>query len=575
MSAAAELLDLELRAFVDENRTKLLSILNITERPGGKLSSDDEARLMSGALAAFTIQLYAGVDAETAVNAIIDSGDDQGVDALYVSPPEKKKFAVFLVQSKYSKELTGKGEVALRDMLRFKTGVEGILDAGVTLPVNDDKARIWPKVEHLRGMLKDGLIPKSVTAIVASNGALPNAENQMVIKDGRKQKIVWRFAGAETLTQELIETSAPDGTLRFVGQYMADGKRWLIGTTTARDYAALIEAVGGMDQTLFGSNVRGFLGTSGRPVNAEIQKTLSSEQTADLFVLLNSGVIITCRELDYDENQNESTVVHLDGFQIVNGLQTSSVIFEMLRAGRLPANAKLTVKIIAVGDDDALASQIAYATNLQTPVTPADLRANDHEQKVLERAIDKCGFRYLRKRRERPPAENEVTLTEVTRASLVVWSGRTIVGMSDDDIYIGECYRSAFDNLTAPMAILGALIMRLAAKLNTASDEDNFDVQFGSKDNQDCCIEETAHAIGTALLTEFGPTIGHDRFHAAIAFLTQELGRIDALAEAVRDKSFEILMDRFRGDRAIPQKAQMDALKMVRQQALKALKSKT
>jgi AIPR protein len=89
----------------------------------------------------------------------------------------------------------------------------------------------------------------------------------------------------------------------------------------------------------------------------------------------------------------------LSDIQIVNGLQTSHEIYEALKGSKDPQaeNKMLLVKII-VTDDPATRDQVIRATNRQTAVTDASLRATDEVQRQIENYFLTKGWYYDRRK---------------------------------------------------------------------------------------------------------------------------------------------------------------------------------
>lgn len=124
---------------------------------------------------------------------------------------------------------------------------------------------------------------------------------------------------------------------------------------------------------LFYDNVRDFQGDN--DVNIEIQETIQSPDR-DFFVLLNNGVTIVADGINKTGNKYS-----IEGFQVVNGCQTSHVIYN--NKDTVTSTMHVPVRII-VSDDDDIKNKIIKATNRQTPVKNEELVALTDFQKSLE-----------------------------------------------------------------------------------------------------------------------------------------------------------------------------------------------
>lgn len=97
-----------------------------------------------------------------------------------------------------------------------------------------------------------------------------------------------------------------------------------------------------------------------------------------LFGVLNNGITIISDEVNL--NSEELTLIN---YQIVNGCQTSNVIFEVLDKINLDEDIYIPARFIATNDEETKNS-IIRATNSQTALKPEQLAALSPIQKALE-----------------------------------------------------------------------------------------------------------------------------------------------------------------------------------------------
>lgn len=128
---------------------------------------------------------------------------------------------------------------------------------------------------------------------------------------------------------------------------------------------------------IFYDNVRDFQGDN--PVNIEIGETLKSDEQ-QLFVLLNNGITIVADALTRTGDN-----FTLEDFQIVNGCQTSHVIFN--NKDLITKPMQVPVKLI-ISKDGQIKHRIIKATNRQTQVKSEELTALTDFQKSLEDYYD-------------------------------------------------------------------------------------------------------------------------------------------------------------------------------------------
>lgn len=164
-----------------------------------------------------------------------------------------------------------------------------------------------------------------------------------------------------------------------------------LGYLPVKDYLALVtDENGNLLRGLFYDNVRDYQPRN--PVNAEIGDTLRSPDK-EHFVLLNNGVTVVADDLIPAGDQ-----FTLTGYQVVNGCQTTHVLFNNRDA--LGENLQVPVKLI-IQPDDALKNRIIKATNRQTVVKDEELSALTDFQKNLEefyRAMPQAHLLYYERR---------------------------------------------------------------------------------------------------------------------------------------------------------------------------------
>lgn len=124
---------------------------------------------------------------------------------------------------------------------------------------------------------------------------------------------------------------------------------------------------------IFYDNVRDYQG--GNKVNSEMANTLNSDNK-NMFFAMNNGVTIISEKI-----HDSRDAVEIESFQIINGCQTSNVIFE--NRENLTDEVYVPIRLIETSEQDVM-SKIIRATNRQTEVKEQDLIAFTDFQKNLE-----------------------------------------------------------------------------------------------------------------------------------------------------------------------------------------------
>lgn len=169
-------------------------------------------------------------------------------------------------------------------------------------------------------------------------------------------------------------------------------------------------------KSVFEDNIRDYLEQENNPVNSDISNTLK-KGNLESFCILNNGVTIVAEELT-----GAGDNITLINYQIVNGCQTSNVLYENRH---LPDIDKMHIPIkIIVTDNNEIKSQITRATNNQTAVDAVELEALSEFQKNLEyyfKALpNDTNKLYFERRTNQYKGDDDVHLNRViTRESLI------------------------------------------------------------------------------------------------------------------------------------------------------------
>ncbi|MEM9542559.1 MAG: AIPR family protein [Cyanobacteria bacterium P01_E01_bin.42] len=167
---------------------------------------------------------------------------------------------------------------------------------------------------------------------------------------------------------------------------------------------------------IFYDNVRGFLGENNE-TNSAIKDTIVSENSSQ-FPILNNGITIIAKEV----KRITTTLLRITDYQIVNGCQTSYVLFSCRNNEKID-EVVIPVKIIET-DDEKIRGKIIKATNSQTAVEKELLAAlSDFPQKLEDfykyqnKYIDR---QYQLHYERRPGQYNE--FSEIKRKHIVsIW----------------------------------------------------------------------------------------------------------------------------------------------------------
>lgn len=182
---------------------------------------------------------------------------------------------------------------------------------------------------------------------------------------------------------------------------------------------------GAVKSHIFDWNVRDYQGNV--EVNREIAASLGNPEAPE-FWWLNNGVTIVCSQAT-----SVGKRLSLSDVQVVNGLQTSYTLHETLRARRTdepsdPVFQRLVQVRILVTGDQAARDAVIRATNRQTTVPVASLRATDDIQRQIEAYFLEHDWYYDRRknlhRNQGRPADRIVSIPLLAQSVMAMALGR-------------------------------------------------------------------------------------------------------------------------------------------------------
>lgn len=194
-------------------------------------------------------------------------------------------------------------------------------------------------------------------------------------------KVLVKPCGAEHI-QELYRKTFNELTTTFtfdkkvVMYSLSEDEIGYCGVIPFREFSKIILDESGALKPVFEDNIRDFLGGN-IDVNHSIEESIFSGNI-NAFSQLNNGVMIVANSL----NQSGDLMTIRD-YQIVNGCQTSHMLYEHIDDAPDLDNLMIPIRIISTKDDE-LKNRITRATNNQTAIKKEQLEALSTFQKNLE-----------------------------------------------------------------------------------------------------------------------------------------------------------------------------------------------
>lgn len=312
-----------------------------------------------------------GDDGIDGVAVVIDemlTASVEDAQAIFAAPRRNHDVDILFVQAKRSESFD------LGEFLKFK---EGILRFSTQTPYASTDEVLSEARKMFDVVLQE--VPKvrngkpSLTARFVTTGqykqppALETAltDFRMQLSElGLFHDIDVRFIDRDELTRLWVGTySGIDASLPAFSTAalpnIAGIDEAYLAVVRARDLVnnLLLTEDGNLRTQVFEENVRSFLGHD-NPVNQSIAATLASE-VASRFPVLNNGITIVSPDVKL-----QGTTLHLTNYQIVNGCQTSNVLFENRET---LGDVMVNIKVVKTQLEDVF-SELVRATNSQTQV---------------------------------------------------------------------------------------------------------------------------------------------------------------------------------------------------------------
>lgn len=370
------------------------------------------------------------LDSVSADDAICDSQNDKGIDAIYVDENNEE---IHFFQCKIRQKDNGTiGDVSPKTFMASVAQFDTSEKVAAILAGNADNG-LKKLIERLAlsDLLQKGYKPIGVFVSNESNDDAARAyaaiEPQLRIFD--RHVIANNFIDSDQGVGVL-------GSFEFDVSYVAPLEMTIGTDNTAKVYvfparALELVALGGIsDTSLFTKNVRYDLGNT--PVNKSIRRSIETKDEHRNFSLFHNGVIILC-----DTAELKGDILKVSNYSVVNGAQSITTFFSS--KGKLTDDLRVLVRIIAL-QNDALARKITEYSNNQNAIKPRDLRSNHAVMTRLQSEMNQQSteFFFEIKRGEVAPASKTIISNEALgRAMLAMdilepWSCHQIYKVFDD-----------------------------------------------------------------------------------------------------------------------------------------------
>jgi hypothetical protein len=368
----------------------------------GKIDASDlkqtdkeyEIKLTSRYLSAYAVYYMSGCTTEEAGASVVDGGDDNGIDAIYVN---NKK--LLLVQSKFITD--GNGSPDLNSISKFARGVKDL--------INEEYDRFNEKVKRKTQMIENALqdFETTVSAIIIDTGNKEiDLHGQRIIDDlmselndsgDTENGEIFRY---ERINQGKIYNSLAQSASDKPLDFDICLQNWGKYSEPLMSYYGVVSAMEVSDwhakfgKRLFEKNIRQSLGAT--DVNKEILSTI--HDSPDNFWYFNNGITLVASKIEKSIKGGplkEAGYFNLTGAQVINGAQTVSCIGDAGRNGADLGKVKVFIRIISLANSTPLFGDlITKANNRQNRIENRDFVGQDVNQIRIKTELLIEGIEY-------------------------------------------------------------------------------------------------------------------------------------------------------------------------------------
>jgi hypothetical protein len=396
----------------------------------GSNDNQKDEKIITRCLAAYAVYNSFEISAQQAAQSVVDGGDDNGIDAIFYSPTNKK---MVIAQSKWSKD--GSGEPDSAGVAKFCTGVRDLFNLKFDR-FNEKIKRRQNEIELALGEYDTKYELIFIDTCTSLNLAIHSTRH---IEDLLHEMNNIGDSNAENLVSfhRLNQSKIHSSLAQSAGNAAIDIELGLTNWGTVNEpFKAYYGMVSGNEIVqwwknynirLFEKNIRQVLGST--DVNEEIEKTLQTRP--ELFWYFNNGITIIA------ENISKSLVgggtrdlgsFKLTNIAIVNGAQTVSTIgkFGVANSSTNLDTVKVGIRIIQLSDTpENFDKEITKCNNRQNRIENRDFVSQDLEQIRIKTELMIDGIDYNIMRSESfQYSDKSFELIEAT-ASLACASGKT------------------------------------------------------------------------------------------------------------------------------------------------------
>ena len=385
--------------------------------PKDELKATDpeiDIKIQTRCLAAFAVQAATDCTDLDAGAAVIDGGEDNGLDAVFYSPGQN---CLVLVQSKWIRD--GKSEPDSAEVAKFCNGVHDL--------VNSEFGRFNERLKRRQSSIENALSNFNCRLMlvlvhtgksVLAEHATRQIQDLLAELNDATEIATFQNVGQERIYATMAEGAA-GGAINLEFGLSSWGKVEtphvaFYGMVTGTEVAAWWKEHG---ERLFAKNLRGVLGPT--EVNKQVTETIDSRP--DDFWYFNNGITVTAKNVEKTiagGGNRDLGTFRASGAFVVNGAQTVSTVGRYPGSAETLSRVRIPLRVISLaGSTDDYGALITRTNNTQNRIEARDFVSQDPEQQRIRVELQIEGIEYHLARSEGfKPTDIAFDLEEATVA---------------------------------------------------------------------------------------------------------------------------------------------------------------
>lgn len=356
---------------------------------------------------------------------VVGSGNDGGCDALYLfineeliiedSLLDKEAFFenikknpvidVYILQSKFSNSFNEEVLNKWKNIIDNLLTIENFNESDFSTRYNNDLISFFKRFHEVSlGLITRSPIVNFKFIYVSLGGERhvnviqQSQEVEKKLKElypSKNTKVKVDFIGARDILELYDAPSKSDFVLHTSETpiIVSEEKEYVVLVKLREYFEFITNENDKLIKHIFEANVRDYQGNI--TVNKEIADSLSDNEAVEDFWWLNNGVTMLASQID----QRSTKIFEIKNPEIVNGLQTSTEIYNYLSSEESPKDDDRNILIrIIVPNNEETRDKIILATNSQTNIPKAILRGTDSIHRDIENYFKTKDLYYDRRK---------------------------------------------------------------------------------------------------------------------------------------------------------------------------------